>query len=468
MTMRWLITSTLVVRMGVSLSHAPVSSPRLLRTIFVIGGSFLLTDLDDMFKRVQEVEVDYSEDCSPSPNDYDLADDAQMDFDLKSEQSSKRQRAGEITVSNLTSRFGSRIPSFSRKWRHRRAGNTKVGDDHSAESGLSRANSTRASSLAGSLVESTELPDPQLPPTPTRNVITGDVETSHLTSIDVQKANAPNDEEDSDRKASTPLLPPILTQISTQVKETPFQSPLQSPTIAPPPVIASHDSPSSLQNPQLRGPSSPPLSTKPSVTSFHCPPGQLQTSEIPPLLITKNDDEWANKLGHANFTILPEPYLPNRYDPPACKRLRSDWDLARCNYMKHLMRAREHYGATSKIYRLIEEKWAEIDSIWKSNYDLTMSRATDAGFGAELSLSQSPIAEPVPLIKLPSLNGPGSEGKFPKLGDEGIVGPMEQLARPLQLRRSSKKAGILKLLHNVLPGHTGFWGRSVRTRSFSP
>ena len=123
------------------------------------------------------------------------------------------------------------------------------------------------------------------------------------------------------------------------------------------------------------------------------------------------------------------------------------------------MRVGENYGVTSKIYRLTEEKWAEIDSDWKFNTDLCLTEAADAGFENALERESSRVAEPAPLIKLPSLNGPKSEGKFPKLGDEVIVGPMEQIGQLSQQKRSSKKRTFLKFLQGMLPSGTGVFGR---------
>ena len=141
-------------------------------------------------------------------------------------------------------------------------------------------------------------------------------------------------------------------------------------------------------------------------------------------------DKWADALGHANFIIQPEPYIPEEVDLETCKILRSDWDTARHNYAKHLMRVEENIGPTSKIYTLTQEKWAGIDATWKKNVDRCVAQLNDP----QPSSPGSPvISEPVgrdltktpPLVKIPALNGPRSEGKFPRVGDEGIVGPME-------------------------------------------
>ena len=406
-----------------------------------------------------------------SPNDYDLADESQLDCESTCNLAAKRHRAGDSSINNLTTRLGTRLPSLSRKWRHKRAGNPATIDDFSLEPKLSRANSTRAPSLAGSCMEAMDPQDPQLPPTPARSTFDDESGDSNLSAIDVKKANAPRKSEDHEAKASTPLLPPIMVQLPLHIKDVPFQSPLQSPTIAQSPTTADYESALSfnssghtLQHPGLP---SPPLSTRPSISSFQRGLSQLlPPSEIPSMLSNDLCDEWSNRLGHANFTIHPEPYLPESFDVTACKRLRSDWDLARCNYLKHLARIGEHYGATSKIFRLTEEKWAGIDTLWRRNTEISILRTVENGYEVELSRSQSSIAEPTPTMKLPALNGPRSEGKFPELGDEAIVGPMEQVASQLQ-RRPSRKVVFFKFFQGVMPS-TGSFARSVRSRSVSP
>ena len=358
------------------------------------------------------------------------------------------------------------MPSLSRKWRSRKTSPTIAMPDRAQESSLSRANSirSRAPSLAGSLIEAAETRSEKLPPTPARSIFDGDFEEPHL-SIDTEKANAHHDDTvDLEAKPTTPLLPPIMTQIPAHIKEVPYQSPLQSPTVADPEASSVLNSP--LPTPRIAGLPSPPLSGKPSLTSFGHQRGLSPTSpssEIPPMLITDPNDQWANQLGHANFTIIPEPYIADQPSLFAYKQLRSDWDSARCNYMKHLVRTGEHWGATSKIYRLTEEKWIEIDATWKLNADLCLSRIAGKVNDIAMSLSISEVTpEPAPLMKMPALNGPKSEGKFPKLGDEGIVGPMEQIASPRQQsQRRKRKLGFFRWVQGVWPAGVGVFGRST-------
>jgi hypothetical protein len=176
----------------------------------------------------------------------------------------------------------------------------------------------------------------------------------------------------------------------------------------------------------------------------------VPSSDIPPMMLADPNDKWANALGHANFTILPEPYVPESCNAQSVRQLMDDWQQARNNYAKHQVRTAEHYGATSKYYLLTEQKWAEIDAEWKKNYDLAKSHAV--AIGQELEPT-SPM-EPEPISKMPTLNDSKSQGKFPKLGDEDIVGPMFQFKEsPLFQKPPSKKRAFFKFLSDLrFPG----------------
>ena len=426
--------------------------------------------LGDPFTLAMESNSPISEaDIVPSPSHYDLTDDPRSEYDLGFTPSAKRRRADDFTFTGFTQRFGTRMPSLSRKWRQRKAGNISI-----ATQGLqerpSRANSTRAPSLANSFVEM-DNPDCPLPPTPAMSVSGYYGENSPIVPIDIQRANSRGEEPEADVQATTPLLPPVMTNLPSFAKETPYQSPLQSPSIADRESVFQSQTP--VETPQLRSLPSPPLSTKPSVSSFHrqraLSYGNLTpTADIPPLPMVLAPDAWADSLGHANFTICPEPYLPNQFDVEACKQLRTDWETARRNFSRHLMRTGEHYGVTSKIHKLTEEKWAAIDAEWKRNTDTCLARTVENGFEQALSQSQSSVAEPAPLVKLPSLNGPKSEGKFPRLGDQDIVGPMEVVASQVQQQqqRKSTKRSFFRFLQGVFtPQNVNFFGKPLNRRA---
>ena len=226
---------------------------------------------------------------------------------------------------------------------------------------------------------------------------------------------------DREKLASTPLLPPLVTALA-QSNDQPVQSPLQSPTVAESSTRFSSAS-TPAETPQLRSIPSPPLSTKPSIASFHrARMGTLPTSDIPPLIIADPNDEWSMKLGHANFTIHPEPYLPDTFGAEAYHRLVADWEEARVNYFRHQHRTLEHYGVNSKTYKLTEQKWAAIDAQWRKNKDLA---AVEAAKTSNEAIPPAPIehASALPMPVIPDIK---DNGKFPKLGDGDIVGPMKQ------------------------------------------
>jgi hypothetical protein len=171
-----------------------------------------------------------------------------------------------------------------------------------------------------------------------------------------------------------------------------------------------------------------------------------------PLFIADPTDEWSIKLGHANYSIFPEPYLPEVCDALSCRQLVVDWELARTNYFRHKHRTIEHYGSNSKTFKLTEQKWAHIEALWRKNNDCAAAEA------ARTSTDAHPITptEPAPLTIMPTLDDPRSEGKFPKLGDQDIVGPMEQIAARAQ--PLARQSNVAKFFSNI-------FGRPGRSRS---
>lgn len=397
--------------------------------------------------------------------EYDLTDGSHRDGEFATNPPAKKRRAGDSPLMGMASRLGTRFPSFSRKWKVRKTGTTISVTEGFHEADLSGTTSirSRSSSMAGSIIHPSERRDCQFPPTPTKSTFDEHEEHSVApASIDIEKANRNSQEQDSDNLATTPLLPPLMVDFPAHVKDVPVQSPLQSPTVADASdPFSTTNTPT--DNLQLSGLPSPPLSSRPSVSSFHRQRVRqpATSSDLHPMIIGVPTDGWANKLGHANFNIYPQPYIPDVFDTEACMQMRADWDMARCNYMKHHVRTGEHYGVTSKIYKLTEEKWADVDMQWKKNSELLIAKAGESDELA-VAIGQSTI-EPASLLKMPSLNDPRSDGKFPKLGDEDIVGPMVQIASQFP-GRPSRKAAFWKFLRGVIPTSVIF-GRSSGERS---
>jgi hypothetical protein len=366
--------------------------------------------------------------------------------------SQRRRKSTDSSPSPMSARLGERFPSLTRRWKHRKQ------DSKLAESGLqistsSRPPSTRSSSFTSSMFQTFD----QTEASPKSRKLSGGEASIPTSPIEITRADL-DEPFDREKLASTPLLPPMMTAIHHE--DVPAASPLQSPTIAE--SGASFSSPNSpLGTPQLRGLSSPPLSSKPSISSFtRARAGTLPTStsspiDISTLILANPNDKWAQKLGHANFNIEPEPYLPEICNAESCRQLVSDWELARIHYFRHQHRTIEHFGMNSKTYKLTEEKWAEIDAQWKKNNDFATQLA------AKCSNDAVPITptEPAPIVAMPALH---NEAKFPKLGDQDIVGPMVQVAARIQ-SPPRRNPGFLKLFNDIkIP--TSLFGRP-RNRS---
>jgi hypothetical protein len=386
---------------------------------------------------------------------YDLTDSFWSDGDFSSSPQAKKRRADGLPFASIATRLSNKLPSLPKRWRSRKSSGQASTTDNLRDAISTHATDSRSPSLAGSISQPSDKHyGMEMPPSPARSIL-DEEENYRMSSVDIRNANKYCSSVDG--IATTPLLPPLTIPGSNTPLESPIQSPLQSPAVAEPRepfsiVNTPANTPTSPRTKEcstVGRPPTPPLSTHASISSFHRQrPGHLVPSnEIPPILIGDSYDPWADRLGHANFNIQPEPYLPEVFDLAACKQIRANWDIARCNFAKHLVRTGEHYGITSKTYRLTEEKWAEIDSQWRRYDETVISKTAEESGVSAATLSEAATA-PMALMKIPSLNDPRSEGKFPKLGDEDIVGPMVQFASQLQ-RKPSKKAAFLKFLQDV-------------------
>ncbi|KZF25770.1 hypothetical protein L228DRAFT_266222 [Xylona heveae TC161] len=392
--------------------------------------------------------------------DYDLDDNPFAD---EGTSTVKKQHEIGSPLAGLATRISDRFPSFSRRWKSRKNNRETPAVDATSETPASQPISSRSSSLTDSSTQRLSHSDLGSPFTPSASFLEERVDEGSVAPIDIERANRDSDV-DAENFASTPLLPPLMLETNNGNMSS-VQSPLQSPSVADSrDVYSGCNTPVGI--PGTPGMSSPSLSAKPSIASFQKQrTGQFTpTSEIAPIVMADPSDKWADKLGHANFHIQPEPYLPESFDLESCRLFRASWERACCTYLKHLVRTGEHYGVTSKTYKLTEEKWTEIDEDWKKKNEIIASRTPDSMAGTLLSPVQS-ATMPSPVTSFPSLNDPHSEGKFPKLGDEDIVGPMVQIASQLQ-RRPSKKAVFLKAVQDIRAPASGVIGR-VRSASRS-
>lgn len=176
------------------------------------------------------------------------------------------------------------------------------------------------------------------------------------------------------------------------------------------------------------------------------------------MLNEQNEDVWAKKLGHADFTIYPEPYTADMIDMNSFEELRANHDMARSNYEKHRADNGENYGPTSKVYLLTQEKWNHINAEWEKEINrMTAVLRPNVALGPALDVVED------------------TSGKFPKFGDDGIVGAMSvEPARVPSMRNSraqtppmatdsatpssptsSRKRSFLKFISDVLGRGSG-------------
>ncbi|KAK2749644.1 hypothetical protein FQN57_005866 [Myotisia sp. PD_48] len=349
------------------------------------------------------------------------------------------------------SRISTRISSLSSRWKHKQPpiSDAAAALERYAESLRSRANSA-TSALVSPAVSAKSGRQSLNTPSPARTTFEERLNEAGIPSIDVEKVNREYDDR-AEPQARTPLLPPVMMDLPHIDKERVVNSPLESPSVADVSTSLSIHAPIGIRNDLLP---SPLISAHPSMSSIS---RQLASSsrthttgDCTPIRIPISGDEWSSKLGHANFTIHPEPFLPEFCTRDSFDNFCSNWELARCNYGKHLARTGEHYGVTSSIYSLTEDKWDAINSLWKQHYDYLINNIED-DYGRPLTINPAEFLHRGDAVKIPGLQ---DREKFPDLGDEDIVGPMSVgpgLVQPGQTRdeRFFSRRSILKLFHDL-------------------
>ncbi|KAK7903537.1 hypothetical protein LTR67_001557 [Exophiala xenobiotica] len=402
-------------------------------------------DFPDYDKAFSDYHGQPSPPSSPVQPEWSLGDTDAWSSTSSGFRFSKRRRSMEQapTVAPANpKRLSTKLGSMRRRWRNRSAVEPRLSIITHLNSPASRSDSISSSQILSPALSAISKHESLLPSSPA-------VQRASQTSLELETEpipieQTPEEDDEEQVQATTPLLPPVLAEICK--KEEPIQSPLQSPSIAPTSAIMS--SRTSMDT-SLSCLPSPPLSTKPSMVSMHnrsrtntmtgCP-----ILDIPPLqLLDDVDDLWAVRLGHANFTIHPEPYTPETIDLDSYTEFRNNWDHARTNYAKHITRTAEHYGSTSKVFKLTEDKWSSIDDVWKRQHNLmrtalapTLARLSDGDSEMQESTASSVVLEkPLTKVILPVIDD--KSGKFPELGDGEIVGPMS-VARPRALTHPSR------------------------------
>ena len=350
----------------------------------------------------------------------------------------RRCADGGSSPSSMSSKFTGRFDSIAKKLKTKRERRTSsmTGSLHEAFVSRSRASSLRPPSI---------FDRGDIPPSPVcQEPANIDLE-SIMQLEENEELQEEEEEEEPTARSRTPLLPPVLA-VQKKIEE-PVQSPLQSPTVDATPSLPQ----SPFESPNLfKNLPSPPLSTKPSMASFHHR-SIMPASDIPIINLTEIQDEWSTRLGHENFTIAPEPYqLPAPATLVACQRLKADWEHAKSNFDLHLARIGQVYSETSKVYHLTLVKWADINLRWKCYHEQALEaiprisqETLQASFHSQESSTLTDDTLPVsPITPMSPM-----ENKFPALAASGIVGPMERV-QPC-MPRSCRKRSFWKFLQGV-------------------
>ncbi|KAK5086075.1 hypothetical protein LTR70_007310 [Exophiala xenobiotica] len=371
--------------------------------------------------------------------DYSLADQDAWSTNSQGEHHAKRQRSVDRPRHSVGRGFASSFGSLSRRWRNR----STVGPPLSIITNTTPLASPRTSldTAANYRSRSTSIASNShgiYSPASMHSFAEEPLPGSEVVPLYIdQGLQSPQEHEEDHAQATTPLLPPAM--LNMHMHDSPVQSPLQSPSIAP--AAFGHSARKSTDQQPFSFLPSPPLSARPSVASMPRSRANTATQDIPSLHLSGDRlDPWAMKLGHADFSIHPEPYQPTIIDLDSYKEFRANWEQARKQYAQHLARTVEHYGDTSKVYKLTEEKWSSIDEQWKQ-YDGRLNKALSPQL-QRLSdgpaTPDSPVSlleKPVTRVVVPQMD---KSGKFPEIGDTDIVGPLSVgVAKVPELQRAN-------------------------------
>lgn len=398
----------------------------------------------------------YSGSVSPYPG-YTLTDHETNSTSSSGHQHhSKRQRSLDTPRRSVTQGFSSRFGSLSRRWRNRSTVAPPLSIITHTTPVASPRSSMDTSLYYNRSASITSNPQALYSPASMRSFIDEPIPESEVVPLYIDQSEPRQEHEEDQRQATTPLLPP--TMLNLRRTDSPIQSPLQSPSIAP--TNYCHTGTISYDGQNFSHLPSPPLSNQPSLASIPRGRSLTATHDIPTLQqLSERLDPWTIKLGHADFSIHPEPYRPESFDLDSFREFRENWAQARKQYTQHLARTIENYGETSKVYKLTEEKWSAIDQEWKK-YDNQVSAALSPQLqrlsdGPATPDSPSSLLErPVTRVTVPHMD---KSGKFPEIGDTDIIGPLSVgVAKVPELQRgtltppmSPKKRNLIRALSDI-------------------
>lgn len=252
--------------------------------------------------------------------------------------------------------------------------------------------------------------------------------------------NAPAEEDaDEIERKPTPLLPRFLDHRERpRCADTASHQPSSVSYFAQSPTSTSM---TPADSPKIR---SPTLSHQASVSSMRKSSSSgKRTSQVPPLPLAKREEDWTALLGHEDFTICPEPYIPEKITRQTRDQFLADWEQARTEYAKHQGRTETHYPKSSKTFNMTQRKWAWIDTQWREDSEIVLQELYANG-----GLSYMSPMEPAPVQTLADINDPRMIKPVDIVGPMKVEGKRSEDALPRRGRAPSRSEKIKNLFRN--------------------
>jgi hypothetical protein len=362
----------------------------------------------------------------------------------QSQQSQDNTTIESPLYTNFSTKFHY-LPTIGKMWRHRKDGVTLIETSQPIEEKQFSSQTNSSASFGDAMLSRQSLADQY----------TSETGSSTLPlDLSSYMSNPMPDPIDRVKLASTPLLPP---NISSSEEEDDSDAKLNSPLLSSAfgssrAISVASETSSELSSAAFDRRTASISERVYSLSSISRRDTTRSSFDVPILestLSLKQKDEWSAKLGHFNFTIEPEPYMPEEATKEMYDCLISDWEIARTEYCKHQARTLENYGPNSKAFKLTEEKWTFIDAQWRKNVKDIREKALKNGEKlADLGddyVSGKTLADAVGMMSI--VNIPHLDGKFPRLGDADIIGPMA--VDPPRTAAGSRSVSPTRSIHQV-------------------
>src|SRR5437762_11337593 len=150
----------------------------------------------------------YSRD-SASQTDYEF------DCDTASEQfspprSSKKKKSGDLSLSGVSGRFGPRLPSLSKRWKHKSAAGPQLSIVTPPDHAASRTGSANSSQLISPALSAISKHESHLPPSPVRANLEDSFNAANSSALEMEQLA--RDEKVEPVLDLTPILPLLTSE----------------------------------------------------------------------------------------------------------------------------------------------------------------------------------------------------------------------------------------------------------------